>query len=238
MFLTTSLEVERFPYSLSRELMELNQEFFNHYIHSHVPAVSVYAGVAEEGEPPFRPILAGQPEGLLQQSLDLISGTTGEVLIFAGDLSWLRELQITLVLAKLANRRIRILCDTTRQPPDESATSIRIATALGADVGMIQSQTGVRGTLVSPTTEQAAMICIERKPALHGLLFQAPHEVGVLDGLTQLFESNWKDAEKTRAVNPRIVSLPIETIIDALRQQVPAYANASIELVSIELSKG
>jgi pyrimidine deaminase RibD-like protein len=135
MFLSTSLEIERFPYSLSRELMELNQEFFNHYIHNHVPAVSVYAGVAEGTEPPFRPILAGQREGLLQQSLDLISGTTSEVLIFAGDLSWLRELQITLVLTKLANRRIRILCDTTGQPSGQAATSIRIATALGGTRG-------------------------------------------------------------------------------------------------------
>jgi hypothetical protein len=81
------------------------------------------------------------------------------------------------------------------------------------------------------------MICIERKPALHGLLFQAPHEVGVLVGLAQLFESHWTDAEKTIAMNPRIVSLSTETIIDALSKEVPAYANASIELVSIELSK-
>jgi pyrimidine deaminase RibD-like protein len=238
MFLTSHLEVERFPFALSQELRELNREFFNHFIHHHVPAVSVYAGSpVKEGEPPFRPILAGQREGLLQQSLDLISGTSGDVLIFAGDLSWLRELQITLVLAKLGDRQIRILCDKTSQPSDDSAASMRIATALGADVGLIQSRTGVRGTLVSPTSEQAAMICIERKPALHGLLFQAPHEVGILNGLTQLFESNWKDAEKMSGRKPRVASIPVENIINALKRQVPAYTNASIELVSFELAR-
>jgi pyrimidine deaminase RibD-like protein len=237
MFLTTKLEVEHFPFALGRELMALNQEFFNHYAHNHVPAVSVYAGwPAQEGEPPFRPVLAGQREGLLQQSLDLISGTSGDVLIFAGDLSWLRELQITIVLAKLSKRRVRILCDKTTQSGKQFVSSMLIATALGADVGVIQGQTGVRGTLVSPATVEAAMICIERRPALHGLLFQAPHELGVIGGLAQLFESNWTHAEKQMAMEPRIESLHFEAIVEALRTQVPAYRNASIELVQVELA--
>jgi pyrimidine deaminase RibD-like protein len=237
MFLSTMLEVEHFPFALNRELTTLNHEFFNHYIHHHVPAVSVYAGAPEgQGGSGFRPVLAGQREGLLQQSLDLISGTSGDVLIFAGDLSWLRELQVTLVLAKLGGRRVRILCDRANQRTQESALSIDTATSLGADVGLTHVHIGVRGTLVSPTTEQAAMICVERKPGLHGLLFQAPHEVSILDGLAQLFESSWKDADKRAAANPQIIPIPAEKIIEALRKQVPAYHNASIEFVSVKVA--
>jgi hypothetical protein len=36
-------------------------------------------------------------------------------------------------------------------------------------------------------------------------------------------------------LEPQIASIPVQNIIDALKRTVPAYANASVDLVSIEL---
>jgi len=238
MFLSFEMAVDRFPSVLAAELRAINKDFFERYRYTHIPAVSPYAG-SDPDQPQLahRPVLAGQREGILLQSLDLISGTDGDVSIFAGDLSWVAELQLSLVLAKLDKRRVRILCDDAGRRTGEFTTRKEMAKALGADVGMVRDAIRLRGTLVTPLTTKPALLCTEKHPALHAQLFQAPHESGIITAITHLFESCWAKATVEPGTTPRFKSLPPADIIAALKANVPAYTAASIELATLCLTE-
>ena len=237
-FLSYHMAVERFPYSLVKELMSINSDFFARHQHEHVPSVSLYTGLGKLHtlHSDFQPLLAGQREGLLQQSLDLITGASGQVWIFSGMMSWLRELQIGIVSAKLDGREIRIICDNRKDEKNEFEQMKEIAMALGCDVATSSCPINLRGTLVSPLSDEAAMICVERNPALHGLLIRSPHEQGMLDGLIHLFETMWKESIIEYGRSPSLKILSYDEIIDALQKWVPMYADTHIQhsLVPIE----
>ena len=236
-FLSYHMAVEHFPHSLAKELMAINSGYFAQHQHEHIPSVSLYTGLGKHTlHSDFQPLLAGQREGLLQQSLDLITGATGKVWIFSGMMSWLRELQIGIVSAKLDGREIRIICDTTKDEKNEFEPLKAIAMALGCDVAKSSCPINLRGTLVSPLSDEAAMICVERNPALHGLLIRSPHEQGMLDGFIHLFETMWKESMIEYGRSPSLELLSYEEIIDALQKGVPMYTDAHIQhsLVPIE----
>lgn len=227
LFLSSHTTVDRFPAELKRELTSLNDDFFGLHIHGHVPSVSPYAG-GRGGT--FRPVLASQREGLLQQSLDLMTGSEGDLFVFAGGLSWLREMQVGLLSAALAGRRILILCAADATTDNAFVESRHAAQSLGAAVGVADIPFSARGTIASPYTDDAAMICIERSPALHGHLFQKPHDSGLLDALTHLFSTLWTAATPVAATPPQIASLDQATLRTILQTGVPAYQRATIEL--------
>lgn len=238
MYLSYQMEVERFPGKLARELQELNRAFFEQYRNNQIPVVSLYAG----GEPTnsaikYRPALAGQREGILQQSMDLMNGTSGDIFIFAGDLSWLRELQISLVLAKCSGRQVKILCDKASGRKGDFYALAEIARRLGADVGLYDHEIPVRGTLVSPGTDQAAMMCVEKNPAKHAVLFQAPHETGIINAISLWANGIWKTAKIQPAYNPEIHKLDSHQIAEALKRNIPQYVEAEIEVCEIEINQ-
>jgi len=198
----------------------------------------MYAG-GESVEFPhqYRPALAGQREGILQQSMDLMSGTSGDIFIFAGDLSWLRELQIGLVLAKFSNRNIRILCDQVRSRKEEFYKLVEIARRLGADMGLYDPEIPIRGTLVSVGAEEAAMMCVERRPAKHAVLFQAPHETGVIKAMALWADSIWKTARVQVAFEPEIKILDPKEIAKALKRGIPHYTNADFKVCELKIDE-
>jgi pyrimidine deaminase RibD-like protein len=238
MFLSFHMAVDHFPSEIKSELFAINQEFFDRYRYTHIPVVSSYAGYAsDQPQVSFRPVLAGQREGILLQSLDLISGTDDDVSIFAGDLSWVYDLQLSLVLAKLDKRRVRILCDDAKRRTGDFNARKEMAKALGADVAMVTDSLRLRGTLVSPYTSNAAVMCVEKRPALHAQLFQAPHESGLIRAVSYLFESCWAQATVEPGTQPRFTQIPTDKIIAALKANVPAYGGATIELAAAPISK-
>lgn len=238
MYLSYQMEVNRFPGDLARELQHLNKTFFDQHRNAQIPAVSLYAG-GNPAELPkaYRPALAGQREGILQQSMDLMAGTSGNIFIFAGDLSWLRELQIGLVLAKRVDRNIRILCDKADSREGQFHALVEIARRLGADVGLCAPDVPVRGTLVSPDTDQAAMMCVERRPAKHAVLFQAPHEAGIIKAIALWADDIWRRARIQRAFEPEIKKLDPAEIAKALQHGVPQYKNANIRVCSLNIDQ-
>lgn len=237
MFLSFHMAVDHFPSEIKSELFAINKEFFDRYRYTHIPVVSSYAGYApDQPQASFRPVLAGQREGILLQSLDLISGTDADVSIFAGDLSWVYDLQLSLVLAKLENRRIRILCDNAKRRTGDFTARKEMAKALGADVATVADVLRLRGTLVSTDTSNAAMLCVEKQPALHAQLLQAPHESGLLRAISHLFESCWARAMIEPGAQPRFTQIPPHKIIAALQANVQDYASAMIELATVPVS--
>lgn len=238
MYLSYQMEVDRFPGDLARELQILNKLFFDQHRNTQIPAVSLYAGAYPQELPNrFRPALAGQREGILQQSMDLLSGTSEDIFIFAGDLSWLRELQVALVLAATDGRPIKILCDRAHRRPEAFAKLVEIARRLGADVGLLDQEVPVRGTLVSAATDRAAMMCVERSPAKHALLFQAPHETGIISAMKFLADGMWERAQVKAAIVPIISKLDANQIAKALNVGIPQYANAELAVCEIKIDQ-
>ncbi|OYW72033.1 MAG: hypothetical protein B7Z37_26025 [Verrucomicrobia bacterium 12-59-8] len=230
MFLSSYLEVERFPNEQRKELTSINADFFAQHAHDHIPAVSPYAGNNIMSDFDIR--LASQREGLLQQSMDLISGTTGDIYIFAGNLTWLRELQLCLVLAKLNGRSIRILCDPSPCKDSESYRSI--AKHLGMDICVSKKPFGVRGTLIADTNP-TSMISIEKDPAIHGHLFRSPHDSGLLKGFRLLFSTLWKTEDCQSGLDLTISAISEDELANALKTNVPAYEQTSITLETMEI---
>jgi pyrimidine deaminase RibD-like protein len=235
MYLSYQMEVDRFPGALARELQELNKTFFDEHKNKQVPAVSIYAGGNEQqAQTKWRPSVAGQREGILQQSMDLISGTSEDVCIFAGDLSWLRELQLAIVLAKVEKRSIKIICDKADCRDQEFGNLVTIARRLGADVGLLNQDIPIRGTLVSPDSDEAAMMCVERKPSKHAILFQAPHEAGIIKAMKFWADDLWSRARIQNAFEPEIERLNPEKIASALQAEIPQYSVAQVKPFTID----
>ncbi len=229
LFLGEQTSVERFPSELVRELRELNADFFGVHMHEHVPSVSPYAGGTASG---FKPRLASQREGLLQQSMDLMTGSEGDLLIFAGGLSWLREMQVAFLAASLAGRSIRIL-RSPHEPESSFSQTDRCAQSLGASIAIATRPFTIRGTIASAGTDNASMISIERFPAFHGTLFQSPHDSGLLDAASHLFSLLSDGQPRIEAIRPELVSITEPQLTSILTRGVPAYATARMAFATV-----
>jgi len=187
--------VERFTYEYQTQLWNINREFFEQHRHAHQTFNSLYIP-SKTAQDYYQPKLVNSRDGLLHQSMDLIFGSSEEIWIMAGDLSWLRELQPCLFYAALQKREIKIICT----PKSKNIYEERKETArfLGASVAIVKGTFPLRGTIVEPYTSRASMISIETMPHLHGSLFRKPQDSSVLDAMVKLFGDTWKNAKKER----------------------------------------
>jgi pyrimidine deaminase RibD-like protein len=99
MYLTYSgVQVNHFDADFRTRLFEMSKGFFDSYRAQHVQVESLYSGGDETKTFLVRtPLLRHDRNGLLSLSLDIISGSIGDVWICAGDLSWLREAMVALL---------------------------------------------------------------------------------------------------------------------------------------------
>jgi len=213
-------------------LRTINKDFFDYHRNAQIPTVSMFAG--GETPPSFRPVLAGHREGILQQSMDLIAGTSGEVLIFAGDLSWLKELQVPVAAATYAKRPVRILCDQGNERGSAFWQLVAIARNLGASVGVINRQVPIRGTLVAPNRDSCAMMCVGRHPNKHATLLRSPHEAGLLNVLAEYFETFWQQCQNYPGAELVVETITLEKLQAALTAAVPAYQDASFSVDEVD----
>ncbi|MGM4931995.1 deaminase [Tardiphaga sp. 619_E2_N8_5] len=231
--LNQGLEVERFPFSLTKEILRSNKAFFDDYAHYSAPVVAI----DDENRGSGISRLPGNREAILQASLELIITSKGPIHIFSGGSSWVRELQVGLLYASLEHREIRVLCeheDETDMPFEMRKSAAR---ATGATVATTKNNIGIRGTLASANTEKATLISIERSPTLHGLKLSSPHETGVLAALTTFFDQEWSRARHEAARVPSIKPIDIQYVENVLRREIPAYKNAKFRLEEIEIDQ-
>jgi len=236
MFLLTHTEVERFPYQKQKELLDLNSGFFAKHAHEHIPAVSSL--LIDPDNMGTLSLLAGQREGILQQSMDLIVGSSGPVWILAGRLSWLRELQFALVLAASQCREITILCSVPADDPQEFDRLKHIAAASGAIVKRAQNLFETRATLVDPFSDKVSMLSIEESPALHAMFIKSPHERGILAAMARFFRDEIERAAETiNPTGPRWRTLADDEVIGTLCKSIPAYNQATISRMKVAADK-
>lgn len=230
MYLTyQGIAVDHFPRDIADKLRTANKEFFDRFRAAHFwePAPPSLYGAEVVGAG-LRPRAALTREGILYQTLDLMVGSSGPIWISAGDLSWLRELQIALLGAALDGRDIRLL-------QHSSTNNIKIATTanhLGASV--VHANPGqARFTLVNPGTADAATVVVEDS---HALLLRSPDEAGLLEILATWFGSNWNSKAVSAALPVRIDALASSDVIAALRTYVRQYKTLRIQLEDVDLN--
>jgi len=215
-YLSMFVTVERFPSELRRQLVELNAQFLANKHPALVWTVKTY-GI--DPSPPDRPRLS-----ILHLSQDLIAGSTGDVWISAGDLSWLKELQPAILRAHLDRRQVRILTNSEIPTALEEA-----ALSIGATMSRARKPWALRATIVGPGTDQTQVLIIEPRDA-RKLGF--PEDQTLIETLCQAFEERWGDE---RSGTFRVRELRPPFLLDALRQHIPLYATAALDFRDVPI---
>jgi pyrimidine deaminase RibD-like protein len=224
------LPVEHFESSLAAELRAANKVFFDRFRAAHFwdyPVQSLYGGGEDDDVQP-RPRPARTREGILYQSLDLISASTGPIWISAGDLSWLRELQVGILGAALDGRDLRLM-----QHPKEGKVDLgKVASHMGFAVAKRSDSGRKRFTLVGPGSSRTAGVFIEPTGAT---LLRTPEDSGLLEIVTEWFEDVWPE-EPTHGAGPvAIRPIALTDVIEAFWKHVPQYRGLSIQLEDVEI---
>ncbi|HYQ78609.1 MAG TPA: hypothetical protein VEP91_05815 [Solirubrobacterales bacterium] len=236
LFLDQYMDVGRFPIDLARELREMNEAFFAQHLDRSLPAVSLYASRGPDVNRTFpKPRLSDDRNELLQQTLDLVSGDPGDVWVRAGDLSWWREAQITFLEARLRSREVRISANPAGATDDSFDEARAAAEAIGAVVlQSAEPADQIRGTMVSPGTDRAAMVVID---AGSRSLLRSPDDKGLLSLIHKEMAAEL-DADEIAVPphrEPRLEPLSEERLVGALRSHVPQYAEAEIRREEVEI---
>jgi len=216
------VRVEHFPARLRHKLIDLNAAFLGTHGYLVDPIVSDIGDV----------IAARQRDGILATTLDLIAFASGEIRVFTGDTSWLKELFVGLLEASLNGCRIKMLA----QKPLSEIDSSRAA-AIGIDVFKSSSDRGIRATLSMRDGLPSNLVIVEKSPARHAQIFSAPHDSAVL----QIFSTMFDEASESKSVHlgskPILRSISVENIAQTLRTNVPSYAHAGVELLELDIDK-
>lgn len=218
--------VEHFPGDIAERLRNANKAFFSRFRAAHFwdpPPPSLYG--VDRPQTAHKPRGASNREGMLYQTLDLITASSGPIWVSAGDLSWLRELQVALIGAALDGREMRLL----QQSAAEGAS---IATHLGLSVVNHPELPRARFTIVGPGTTTSAAIVIE-KP--HALLLRLPDEEGLLHLVADWFAKNWTGQHVLQAKPVQVRDLGPDAVMSALRRHVKRYEPLRMQIELVEL---
>lgn len=218
------IAVEQFPTHLQAELRELNAEFVGSQAFLSDPIVSADLGGATAPR---------QRSGILATTLDMITAAEGTASIFSGDATWLKELFVGLLEAHLQGVGVRMLAQKHLAPD-----LIGAATDLGIEVGLLDSDLEVRGTICADQDgAPSMMLLVENRPARHALLFSSPHEDSVLRMFSQAFDQAWSRSRVVPSRTPELKDIPFSEVSTALTKSVPQYRDGNVQLEAVALDK-
>jgi pyrimidine deaminase RibD-like protein len=224
------VRVEHFPAGVAQEIREVGKAFFNRFRAAHFWEPTLPASFSEASANVESPFAASTREGLLYQTLELMNGTAGPVWISAGNLSWVRELQVAFLAATLNGREIRLLhqIESAQSPLNEAVR------ALGVLSVRAPTRTKLRFTLVSPGTELSTAMCVDNASAT---FLRASEEEGLTDLLKDWFETHWSNVSAPERLPVRIEEIDRNAIFAALRNYVPQYKNLRIGIETVKLKE-
>ena len=163
------------------------------------------------------PVRGGYRQDLLERTVQVIRASSGPLCISAGDMSWLKELHISLLLAVRSGRQVRILYDVADNPA--VAEAARGAAAVGASVVQARSLFPLKGTMVNPRSESAVLIAVEKLGEPFGRVLSAPADRGLLTLAIDAFEAAWEQGTlKSDAKTPSIKRILDTELLAALRR--------------------
>lgn len=192
--------------------------------------------VTATSRPAPGPPLRGYREGLLQSTAEMISKSLGDIRIVAGDLSWLRELYITLLAARMMKRPVSLI--STHSDKREYKEAMEGATALGAMIVESNRRPAVIGTIVSMDQDNAEMIVIEKRPEIHGRRYRAPDDGGMLRLFGEYFEQECAAGKcLTKGGSPTLQPVHVNDLIEALKKGVPQYKDLRVSVREVDVTR-
>ncbi len=181
-------------------------------------------------------------EGLLEETAKLINSATNTVEIVAGDLSWIKELNITILKAVLRKIKIKIICE--KNVSEDYKNAISALDSYGAQI--VERNKGdnyLKGTAIDLNTENAQIISIEEKPTIRGIKYRLPYDSGFIAMFRENFNSNFNSGQKYNSANlkfnPKKLKfkpIPDITIINCLRK-IHFYQNLPISIQTLETKR-
>lgn len=174
--------------------------------------------------------LKGYREGLLEETAYLINNSTKTIEILAGDLSWLKALNVTLLKAVLRGIKIRIVSE--KNDSHSYLNAIKGAKALGAEIVEIDKDKNyIKGTAIDLDTTAVQIITIEESPTIHGKRYSLPYDTGFIEMFRTNFNLKFvKNKVTSSGVIPSLHNIRQEQIIDCLKRGVPYYSNCKISM--------
>ncbi|MBU1344049.1 MAG: patatin-like phospholipase family protein [Proteobacteria bacterium] len=184
---------------------------------------------------PMKPQPAGFREGLLEETINIIDQANSEICIIAGDLSWLRELHVSLMNAKLKDVRIRLICE--KHNSEAYTSAVKGALAIGSEVLEVD-QVNIKGTIIDPQSSLTKMILIEDYPTIHGRIYFGPEDRGLASLVQEYFEKQWKAGNVIlNKKSPTIIGIDETELITALKKGVPQYKELKILIDTVNINK-
>lgn len=216
----SGVTVEHFPADLRTEIANLNVTFQGQHAYLVDPIVT---DTDDE-------VAGRQRAGILATTLEIIASAKGEVRMFAGDASWLRDLFVGLLEAKLNGVDIRMIA----QKPLEDSLYQRLA-AIGIEVCAQTEDFGLRATMAMSGATAKQLVVIEPQPARHAQLFSAPHDGAVLGTFVRAFDVVWDESRARTASSPELRDVSIRDVAAALNSGVAQYQSAKIEIEQVNI---
>jgi hypothetical protein len=210
-----------------QEIGHLNERAWERYtgeIHWSVSTFAIPRTTNDLGAS-SRPLIPREREPLLHESLDLISRSKGAVWISAGDLSWVSELYVALLLASLQRREVRVL-SAPRPGKEPDKKVVYSVVHLGANFSYLDQYWPVRATIASPLTDNARMLFLEDE---HAELHQLPQDERLIRTMSVAYEGMWENGARIPGLMPSVMELSHDELIAALRTGVPRYTDLKIE---------
>jgi predicted acylesterase/phospholipase RssA len=184
---------------------------------------------------PSERVVRGYREGLLERTAELISTSVKNVLIVAGDMSWLRDLHVSLLSTVLDGRQLTIVCEESNS--SEYHKAFKAAVALGVEVVELTSPTGVRGSIVDPWTDIAKMLLIEKLPQTHGRVYTKPADSQLIEFVVAQIEvAKGQGVRHSTPAKPTLASIPDDEIVNALNSHVFQYRNKRITVEEVPVA--
>jgi len=217
----SGVTVEHFPADLRKKLIDINATFIGQHSYLVDPIVS----------PPDDVVEGRQRHGILTTTLEMIATTKGEVRIFSGDSSWLQDLFVGLLEARLDGHPIRMIA----QSPLTDDQYAHLA-AIGIEVADAPRDLGLRATMTMRGGQPKSLVVIERDPARHAQLFSEPHDNAVLHTFMRVFDDSWDQSTVRGTASPSLKRIPLADVAAALRMGVVQYCSAEIAIQRLAIT--
>jgi len=175
-------------------------------------------------------------EGLLEQTASIIAESSSTIHIMAGDLSWLKEIHLSLLDASLRGVSIKIICENYTNKEYDDA--IEAAMSIGARIFKSSKAALLKGTCIDLFTENAKMIAIEETPFRHGRLYLFPNDSGFIKLIRNSFNNIWDESLALGDGNkPVLRQIAEKILVDTLKSKVPLYRNCNISMQTVDVNK-
>lgn len=169
----------------------------------------------------------------LTETQRLIKEANKEICFIGGDLSWLKDLFISIATAKTQRTiSVKILIDKSKFNERDTQKNIHFAKHLGIETQCSKEEIKIRGILIDQHEDYGSAVLIEKSDAPHQQHISKTEHPRLFGHINKLFERNWENNIASEAENIIINQVNDQTIIQGIGN-IKQYKDATITIESI-----